>query len=274
MTANQINYFKAREEQRHNLVQEAVERSKASAALGQSQAALTQADAAQKQAATSSRVASETQRHNLEGERINWFSSMSGIEETRRHNSEQERINAMDAETRRMQQQQGESLIAQQIKSLQLDSTSKALQAEASLQSAHAAESRAAATFQSALASQISALAAQRSADIRAAELIELNRHNLQGEKEVVRHNKQDEMVNRRRATAYSEMAAASTKQAGAAETQAEAATSRAESERIRAIASAVDTGVNVFNTAVDTASKLAGSININRIIAGRRYLG
>lgn len=66
MTANQINYFKAQEDVRHNKASEDIERRKASASEMSAAGALTRGEAAKLQS-------SELTRHNQQQEAINWF---------------------------------------------------------------------------------------------------------------------------------------------------------------------------------------------------------
>lgn len=95
MTANQIAFYKAREEKRHNLQTEG------------------QTDVAQ----------SETKRHNLEQERVGWGNvgvGYSGIAESRRHNVQTENLNWYQAENlAKLQEAQGTSSLAQGTAALQ-----------------------------------------------------------------------------------------------------------------------------------------------------------
>lgn len=66
MTANQINYFRAQEEQRHNMVLERHEHRQVAASEMQARASTTQAEAAKMRQV-------EEVRHNQNTEAINWF---------------------------------------------------------------------------------------------------------------------------------------------------------------------------------------------------------
>lgn len=212
MTTNQVAYAKVKEDTRHNTETEQIERSKAA-----SQAS--QADSAARQARVAELAQEEAARHNREGERVNWFSALSGWEESVRHNKETESVNWFNAQTTRDTQtrqaavserlahvQEGQLGVAQeQLKLNARDTASREKQASAS-------QTQAAASMIQASASRDQATASLLNAQTQQSALAESIRHNQIVEQETFRNN----------------LAMAS-----AAQTQAIAATQRAQSAQL-----------------------------------------
>lgn len=164
MTENQISYFKAREEVRHNQAQESIQQRQAEASTLQAQAAASQAQTAQLSQA-------ETARHQRATEGISWYDAVRKTTETARHNKELER--------------QGQLQISGQLQNW-------ASTAEATLRQASVAEKRAelesidvitrqrqaAAAEVSAQGAYLRGLAGMQQSSVAASQLQESIRHN------------------------------------------------------------------------------------------------
>lgn len=271
MTANQINYFKAREEQRTNLANEVIERRKAEAAGKQAAAAASQAEAA-------IGTLSESIRTHKENEAINWFQRRAEAEERQRHNLMSETLTGYSNETSRRLQESTSNKLAAEVVALQKDSESRRIQAESSKVSALAAQMSASAAYRSSEAAlqqaQVAAInAATRQAELeqtrayQGAVVEEQQRSNKARETETQRSNLASEFIKR------SETAAKQT-QADAAVKSAEAAQTRADADKLRSYAAVGSTIIQGVQAGSDIFGKLGSSMSLNKFFAGRRLLG
>lgn len=220
MTANQISYAKVLEDQRHNKEQERQKDVELATAEKQAEASVRQAE-------TAALAQGETGRHNLEQERINWWSAQYPLYESVRHNREVERIQGLTAQTEADYKRKQTSLLERGMAATETSALGALFRGQAGLTSAQAA--------------MLQAGVAQINADTRLAELGEVFRHNSVVESETKRHNVVDESLTKYqnrtgRINAYAQ------------KSQAESSESQAKSARIKAISGAVDTGVNVVS--------------------------
>lgn len=245
MTANQVAYFKATEEQRHNLESErqkdrdiSIGELNATSQRIQAEAARSQASSASAQADIARSRQSEEARHNFEQEAINWWSSTAGVAETQRHNK------ATEAQ---------QMFSARSLAGLQkAQSLAAAEQASAATLSAQAAQDRAYASLLSAKASGTQAAASMeqaRVAGIRAnTELSALG--------ETIRHNTSVEGTNYITASAARTQAATSAKKQRA---EQEIGSRNATSNRITSVANAVRAGSQALGQVSGIARSIVG---------------
>lgn len=220
MTANQISYAKVLEDQRHNKEQE---RQKDVELV----TAQKQADASVRQAEIAALAQGETGRHNLEQERINWWSAQYPLYESTRHNREVERIQSLTAQADADYKRKQTSLLERGMTATETSALGALMRGQSGLSSAQAA--------------LLQAGVAQLNAETRLAELGEVFRHNTVVESETQRHNTVGESLTKfqnrtGRISAYAQ------------KSQAESAASQAKSSRIKAISGAVETGANVVS--------------------------
>lgn len=249
MTTNQIAYAKLGEDVRHNTQSEQIERGKA-------EAALSQARAAHRQATVAELRQQEDARHNLEGERVNWFSAISGYEEAKRSHQENERVNWFNAETQRDYQhrlaktserqasvsERQATVAERQLQLNAADTASRRIQAEAS-------SAQAAASWEQAQASLWNA---------------QTQRSSLA---ESIRHNQVSEAVQATTARGNLIRGQASAKQASVAERglsisqqQADAATSQAQAAQRNSKVNVANAVTGGFRNVTSGISNLAKS--------------
>lgn len=204
MTTNQIAYAKLKEDTRHNLVGEDIERGKA-------QSAAVTAQAAASQATTAARRATEEARHNLEGERVNWFTAYAN----QTHQQSTRQIQQYQADT---QARYYDRLLALNT----IDAQTRARQAAVQERQATVSEKQlginarhATAAEAQARASLASAQAQLQNVEVRKSELAESMRHATVVEAEQHRANVVGESIRAQEAEASSRRAATAAREAG-----------------------------------------------------------
>lgn len=245
MTANQIAYYKATEEKRHNLTTEgqkehdlAIGELNATSQRIQAQAAQSQAGSAAVQAEVARSRQSEEARHNFEQEAINWWGTTVGANETRRHNTAVEAQQMFSARSLAGLQSAQASAAAEQARAATVNAEAAKQRSYASLLSAGASQTQAGASMEQA-----------RVAGIRATtELSQLA--------ESIRHNKEVESTNYITASAARTQAAVAGKRQRADQAIGER---NATSNRISSIAKAVDSGVGAIGKVSGIARSIIG---------------